>query len=130
MSVLYRAVWSDAPSADNLEKIRYCVAAWAQESSEPTPLVQGQTELDLSQGRHRRIDYRAITPDAFEFTASDQKPGDATVWTTIVRVVADDTGIHTLVENRMESDDFTLRVSVGRPKVVHELLDVATRVAR
>jgi hypothetical protein len=27
----------------------------------------------------------------------------------------------------MESDDFTLRVSVGRPKVVHELLELATK---
>lgn len=127
MSVLYRAVWTDGASGANLDDLRHCAAAWAQETSEPAPLVEGQTELDVSQGRHRRIDYRPVTPEAFEFTASDQKPGDATVWTTVIRVVADDTGVHTLVENRMESDDFTLRVSVGRPKVVHELLEVTAK---
>ena len=58
---------------------------------------------------------------------SDQKPGDETVWTTVIRVVSDQRGTHTLVENSMESDDLTLRVSVGRPKVVHELLDAASK---
>ena len=38
------------------------------------------------------------------------------------RVVADEDGVYTLVENRMESDDLTIRISVGRPRVVHELL--------
>lgn len=127
MSVLYRAVWNDALGTANLDELLQCAAAWAQETSEPEPLVEGQSEFDISQGRHRRIDYRQISDDAFELTVNDQKPDDATVWTTVIRVVADGAGIHTLVENHMESDDFTLRVSVGRPKVVHELLELASK---
>lgn len=127
MSVLYRAVWTDATGSTSLDDLRHCAAAWAQETSEPAPLVEGQTELDISQGRHRRIAYRPISPEAFELTVSDQKPGDATVWTTVIRVIGDQRGTHTLVENSMESDDLTLRVSVGRPKVVHELLDAASK---
>lgn len=129
MSVLYRAVWTDGAGSESLDHLRQYAAAWAQETSEPTPLVEGQTELDVSQGRHRRIGYRPISPEAFELTVNDQKPGDATVWTTVIRVVSDQRGTHTLVENSMESDDFTLRVSVGRPKVVHELLDAASKPA-
>lgn len=130
MSVLYRAVWTDGSTAatdDVVDELRRCAAAWAQETSEPTPLVEGQAEVDVSQDRHRRIDYRPISPEAFELTVSDQRPDDATVWTTVVRVVADAAGVNTLVENHMESDDITLRVSVGRPKVVHELLGVASK---
>lgn len=127
MSILYRAVWNDGSGTANVDELLRCAAAWAQETSEPAPLVEGQGEISISQGRHRRIDYRRISDDAFELTASDHKPDDATVWTTVIRVVADGAGIHTLVENHMESDDFTLRVSVGRPKVVHELLELASK---
>lgn len=127
MSVLYRAVWNDGSGTANLDELLHCAAAWAQETSEPKPLVEGQSEFDISQGRHRRTDYRQISDDAFELTVNDQKPDDATVWTTVIRVVSNGAGIHTLVENHMESDDFTLRVSVGRPKVVHELLELATK---
>ncbi|WP_241668480.1 hypothetical protein [Pedococcus bigeumensis] len=127
MSVLYRAIWTDETSSANLDDLRHCAAAWAQETSEPAPLVEGQTELDISQGRRRRIDYHPLATGAFELTASDQKLSGATVWTTVIRAVADDKGVHTLVENQMESDDFTLRVSVGRPKVVHELLGLSRR---
>ncbi|MDN7120563.1 hypothetical protein INN71_04070 [Nocardioides sp. ChNu-153] len=87
--------------------------------------MEGQTDLEVSQGRHRRIDYRPVGATAFELRSSDHKPGDAAVWTTVIRVVADDAVTHALVENRMESDDLTLRVAVGRPKIVHELLAVA-----
>lgn len=130
MSVLYRAVWTDGTTSgqvDVIDGLRRCAAAWAQETSEPSPLVEGRTELDVSQGRRRLIDYRPRSCDAFEVTVSDQRPGEPTVWTTVIRVVADESGVHTLVENRMESDDLTLRVSVGRPKVVHELLEAASK---
>lgn len=130
MSVLYRAVWTDGTTdaiAERVDDLRRCAATWAQESTEPSPLSEGHTELDVSLGRHREIDYRPITPEAFELKVSDQKPGDATVWTTVIRVVADNEGVHTLVENGMESDDFALRVSVGRPRVVHELLETARK---
>lgn len=130
MSVLYRAVWTDAMTSGQtgvIDELRRCTGAWVQETSEPSPLVEGQSELEVSQGRLRQVDYRPVSADAFEVTVSDQKPGDASVWTTIIRVVAGDSGVHTLVENRMESDDLTLRVSVGRPKVVHELLKTARK---
>ena len=127
MSVLYRAIWTDGTRSASLDELRLCASAWAQETTEPMPLVEGQTELDISQDRHRRIDYRPVSPEAFELNVSDQKPGDGTVWTTVIRVLSDEGGVHTLVENRMESDDLTRRVSVGRPKVVHELLDRASK---
>ena len=127
MSVLYRAVWTDGTIRESVDKSRQCAAAWAQETPEPMPLVEGQTDLDVSQGRHRRIDYRPISPEAFELTVSDLKLGDQTVWTTVIRVVRDQHGHHTLVENSMESDDLTRRVSVGRPRVVHELLNAANK---
>lgn len=132
MSVLYRAVWSDRPSSDletHLDELEVLCAAWAQEAVEPEPLAEGHTELDVSLGRQRRIDFREVSGQngarGFELIASDTKDGDAAVWMTVIRIVADDGAVHTLVENLMESDDLTQRVSVGRPKVVHELLTAA-----
>ncbi|MGO4600385.1 hypothetical protein [Terrabacter sp. 2YAF2] len=125
MSILYRAVWSDkvmTEPAVALDELRLRVAAWAQEVPEPTRLVEGQTDLDLSQGRHRTIVYRAVTSDAVEFTVRDQVPDDMTEWMTTIRVALDESRVHILVENSMESDDFARRVSIGRPRIVRELL--------
>src|SRR5690625_2642729 len=107
--------------------MRRCAAASAHETTQPDPLIEGESEVEASLVRHRKIEDRVVSPQAFEVTVRDQKPAEATVWTTVIRAVANDTATHTLVENSMESDDLTLRVSVGRPKVVHELLRAATK---
>lgn len=136
MSVLYRALWTDATQGDvaqHLDDLKLRCAAWATESAEPGPLPEGKAELSLSLGRRRQIDHRALAEDAgrqgFELVTRDQKDGEATVWATVIRVVADAAGVHSLIENRMESDDLAMRVAVGRPKVVHELLVVPGKPA-
>lgn len=130
MSVLYRAVWLDRSTGDHseaIERLRWLVAAWSQESPSPDLAVDGRTELLVSQGRRRRIARRDLGEDAFEVAVTDLEQGDAAEWTTVIRIRADDAGIHTLVENSMDSDDLTRRVSVGRPRVVHELLEAAMK---
>lgn len=125
MSVLYRAVWSDASSPDPasvVERLKTCVAKWLQETEEPAPLVEGRSEFDVSQGRQRKISLRTIGTDAFEVTATDEVLDDPTEWCTVIRIVADEHGVNTLVELSMSSDDLARRVSVGRPRVVHDLL--------
>ncbi|MGU3434352.1 hypothetical protein ACNHUS_15190 [Actinomycetes bacterium M1A6_2h] len=102
--------------------MKTCVARWIQETEEPASLVEGCSEFDVSQGRHRRVSLRTIGSDAFEVTATDEAAADPTEWSTVIRVVADDYGVHTLVELSMSSDDLARRVSVGRPKIVHDLL--------
>lgn len=130
MSVLYKAIWSDASSPDPaslVERLKTCVAKWIQETEEPVPLIEGSSEFDVSQGRHRRILFRMIGSDAFEVTATDEAGSDPTEWSTVIRVVANEQGVHTLVELSMSSDDLARRVSVGRPKVVHDLLSAADK---
>lgn len=126
MGILYRAVWASEQAADvdqHFDGLRTCIAAWAQESTEPESLVAGRRELVLPQGKQRVVAYRSIdSHNAFEVVVTDTTQGDATEWTTVIRVVADDGRSHVLVENSMDSDDLTLRVSVGRPRVVNELL--------
>ncbi|MFP7834893.1 hypothetical protein [Marisediminicola sp. LYQ134] len=130
MSVLYRAVWSDTTTADRvpvIETLRNCVAVWTQERSDPEPMPEGESHFQVSQGRDRTVSLRSIGSEAFELTAVDIVPGDPTEWVTAIRAVADGTGIHTLVELSMSSDDLARRVSVGRPRIVHELLGVAAK---
>lgn len=127
MSVLYRAIWSDRPNdtGAQLKKLRDCASTWTHQSTQPTSIPAGRSELDVSGGRARSIEHRVVSEDAFELTIRDQIPGQETVWTTIMRCVARDDEVHTLVENHMVSDDFTLRISVGRPKLVHDLIVAA-----
>lgn len=87
MSVLYRAVWSDRTTSDletHLDELKVLSAAWAQEAVEPEPFAEGHTELGVSLGRHRRIDFREVSGQngtrGFELIASDTKDGDAAVW--------------------------------------------------
>ncbi len=130
MSILYRAVWSDGAITDvghALEALRTRVAGWTQESAEPAPLTEGQSEFRVSQRRQRRVTHRSIGDEGFEVIATDQIPGDPTEWVTTVRVVAEGEQLHTLVELSMSSDDLMRRVVVGRPGVVRELLDAATK---
>lgn len=125
MSVLYRAVWTDKRLSGHgqaIEQMHRCVSDWAQDSPHSPALLDGETQLEVSQGRRRTVVHRTVGSEGFEVVTSDQVPGETTEWTTAIRVIADDLGVHTLVENSMESDDFTLRVSLGRPKIVHELL--------
>ncbi|MEV4488383.1 hypothetical protein AB0J61_11320 [Micrococcus luteus] len=130
MSILYRAVWSDTTASDQaltVERLKSCVAGWIQETPDPAPLVEGQSEFDVSQGRHRQVFLRTVSPQAFEVRVADQTPGDLTEWTTVIRVVTDEDGVHTLVELSMSSDDLARRVSIGRPRIVRELLEVAEK---
>lgn len=130
MSVLYRAVWSDTSSSDQrlvAERLKTSVAGWVQETPDPVPLNEGHSEFDVSQGRHRDVSFRSIESGAFEVVATDQVPGDTTEWVTVIRVVADDDGVHTLVELSMSSDDLARRVSVGRPRIVRDLLSAVEK---
>ncbi|WP_372467989.1 hypothetical protein ACCO44_01525 [Microbacterium maritypicum] len=129
MSILYRAVWSDSPSDQEamLSGIAECVARWTQESTEPPALAEGLSEFDVSQGRHREVVLRSLGASGFEVVVTDRVSGDPTDWVTTIRVIIDGSEVHTLVELSMSSDDLARRVSVGRPKIVHELLATAEK---
>ncbi len=58
---------------------------------------------------------------------NDQKVEEGTEWTTVIRIISDGGKSHVLVETSMDSVDLTRRVSIGRPRVVHELLVAANK---
>ncbi len=123
--MLYRAIWSDTATTDRdsaTERLMARVSAWAQELDDAPALEDGEGLFIVSQGRHRRTSTRSMNPAGFEFIATDQIPDQPTEWVTTIRVVTDDAGIHVLVELSMSSDDLSARISVGRPRIVHDLL--------
>lgn len=134
MSVLYRALWSDQSQADpgafvDLARARF--TCWALDDLEAEPLPDGTSEVNLPPDRVRVIEIRAVDGDGsmagrgLECVARDSTAGgdaSATVWTTVLRVVADDEGINVWVENQIETDDVALHVKVGRPRMVDDLL--------
>lgn len=131
MSVLYRAIWSDQLAVDRsatVETLERCVAAWTQETPNPKPIAESPAQWQTNKGLHRSLTYRSLDPAAaFEVWVNDQNPDAGSEWKTLVRCIVDDSLIHMLVENHLESDDLTKRVSIGRPKVVHELLRTSTK---
>lgn len=130
MSIQYRAVWSDPLDSDataNVDRLKAIVGEWTHEGTEAEPLQDGASEFQVSHGRHRHFLMRTINPHAFEVTVTDRVSGDSTEWMTVIRVVADETNLHTLVELSMSSEDIATRITVARPKVVHDFLKGAKK---
>lgn len=135
MSVLYRALWSDESQKDPggfIDEARAKFTAWAMEDPEAEPLPDGTAEVSLPQDRARVIGIRTVDGDedmsggGLECVARDTTGGatGATVWTTAMRVGADEKAIHVWIENQVETDDVALRVKVGRPRMVDDLLSI------
>lgn len=130
MSLLYRAVWVaavDGVATDSLAATRMQIASWAQEAEAPEALADGHTERKTSQGGMRSVTHRPLNDFAFEVLVSDRHPTKGTEWTTLIRVIADLHTVQTLVENRVETEDLALRVAVGRPRIVHDMLRTAKK---
>lgn len=131
MSVLYRALWNDTSQNDVRAYAGQALrmfSSWALERAGSDLLPEGTTKVSFDMGRERVIDVRPVESATgaygLEAIARDQRPGQATSWTTLMRVVARPEVVHVLVENQMESDDLTVRVSVGRPRFVDDLLSI------
>ncbi|MFV0458288.1 MAG: hypothetical protein ACK5MT_05905 [Actinomycetales bacterium] len=133
MSVLYRALWSDQSQADpeafvDLARARF--TCWALDDLEAEPLPDGTSEVNLPPDRARVIEIRTVdahgsTAAAVECVTRDSTSGRdsrATVWTTVMRVVAEGEVVNVWIENRVETDDVALHVQVGRPRLVDDLL--------
>jgi len=130
MGVHYRAVWVSKQPTDigqHLEELKQAIAAWAQESTSPEPLKDGQTTLEVSQGRMRRLTTHSTGLSAFDLAVIDTVEGSATEWTTAIRLAVIDSNVHVLVENGMDSDDVALRIALGRPRIVGDLLRMASK---
>ncbi|GAA2183628.1 hypothetical protein GCM10009785_28010 [Brooklawnia cerclae] len=138
MSVLYRALWaskSDSPS-EHLARTRQLFSAWAVEESDGHSLEDGTAAVTLTRTRlidgdeqhyavERSVSLRAVgdadSPKGFEGTT--RETSDGMTWTTLVRVVSSDGTARVWVENQAESDRaIGVRLSVGRPRVVDDLL--------
>ncbi len=138
MSLLYRAIWSDTTESDRLgvlSQARQRLSRWALDDPGAGVLEDGEHTLDLvgQSPRHRTITLRSITTDVVQGVEAVvvDVPRDGaetnTVWTTTVRLAVTDEGVHTWLDNAVESEDATLRVKVGRPRVVDDLLALPGR---
>lgn len=126
MSTLYRAIWTDGVKQDGraaVDQARHRVSQWALDDEQAGPLVDGETTVN-----RRTLRVSSLVSDdhyGFEVVATDRvgnSPARHEVWTTQVRVVSDANGVHTWVENSLETDDLARRVTVGRPRLVDDLL--------
>ena len=138
MSVLYRALWSDGGQPDHsayLQAVRVRFSSWATEDPEALALADGTTKRELRAGRRRTITIRTVDREHRDgellhgiegLTQDLVTSGDSgeTSWTTVVRALSDGASVRVWIENRVESDDVALRVKVGRPRLVDDLLTI------
>lgn len=138
MSVLYRAIWHDESLDEpelSVELALDCFSRWALDDDGAAVLDDGQVALDRATGpvARREVTVRRVARDgSFGAEASvrdmprDGVPAPA-VWTTSLRIIADGQRVTTMVENGMETDDPTVHIKVGRPRLVDDILAVARR---
>lgn len=138
MTLLYRALWSDTSEPDRtavVELARECFSRWAQRDPGAAPLPDGELIVPAN-GQDPAVRHVVVetlgneSGFGFRGRTRDTAGGASqphTVWTTTVTVVSDEDGVHTWVDNEMETDDPTLRVKVGRPRVVDDLLSLPGR---
>lgn len=122
MSVVYRAIWrsdlrDDADIA--VARFRAVVSCWAAKREDATPLPDGTAELP---GRTLTLTPRRDDLPGLDTECVDAPNQYGAVWTTVARTAVQDGGVHVLVENRVESDDISRPFSVGRPRLVGDLL--------
>lgn len=126
MSTLYRAIWSDSSGEDRrsvVDLARRCVSAWALSCDDSEDLPDGDTKVGIRTITMRTLDQGGQY--GFDFLAVDSPgPYDSgqDTWKTQVRVVSTDDEVHTWVENGMETNNPTIPVAVGRPRLVDDLL--------
>lgn len=122
MSLLYRAIWNGKTSAgDNfLDLVKSEVSSWINHS-EHSPLDEKSESFTLPNGSNRKYTYRDLENCGFEAEVFDTS-AEGTKWTTLIRAYRSENSISLLVENGMESEDLSLRVKVGRPRIVDSLL--------
>ncbi len=134
MSTIYRGLWSDPSPADPsaaLEQARTSFIAWVSADGDVEIVGEGDWVYEIrgiNAGR-RSVSIRSVTvPGATGFRASvrdepQETSAANTQWLVTLSVVANATGVHTLVEEALETDDPAQRIKVGRPRVVDELLN-------
>lgn len=138
MTLIYRSLWSDeVPSGGGVEgyveQAGRRFAAWARREgqdrrppsevaleADDTPAPDGRTSL----GDREVTLFRLDEGNGFEGVTVDHAD-DGNVWTTRVRLRAQERRVHVVVDNSVEGDDPTAKIAVGRPVVVDLLLDLA-----
>lgn len=133
MATIYRALWSDPDPEDpqaTLDHARACFVEWVTADSDLELTTDGDWAFRIGgiNAGSRAVSIRSVELDrasGFRATVRDEpeKTSSAkTQWLVSVSVVADDAGVHTLVEEQLETDDPAQRVKIGRPRVVDDLL--------
>ena len=99
------------------------ISSWIYEDDQSPTLNTTCAPFTTSKGVIRSYRYHDVNPGAFEVEVTDVQLDNSRL-TTLVRIVQENKTLHVLVENGMESDDLAKRVKVGRPRIVHDLLQL------
>ncbi len=126
---------------DYVARARTLYTGWATENPDSVELADGSSQVKLNRTRRasgkdqryeveRTISLRSLDGDDsyLGFEGITRETSEGMTWTTVVRVLAGDKEAHVWIENQVESERLVgVRLSVGRPRIVDDLLNMSPK---
>ncbi|ROO50757.1 hypothetical protein EDC02_5610 [Micromonospora sp. Llam0] len=127
MSLLYRAIWKDCTDESDqravVELAHESFSRWALDDPDATPIGPGETVV-----RDKVLHLRVLdSDDMYGIEAQSRVSQGSAVWSVTLRALATGGVVHMWVDLGMETDEPSQPVTVGPPRVVHDLLALSDR---
>ncbi|WFE23959.1 hypothetical protein O7621_12200 [Solwaraspora sp. WMMD937] len=127
MSLLYRAVWKDCTEESDqravVELAHESFSRWALDDPDATPIGLGETVVGDKVLHLRVLD----SDDMYGIEAQSRVSRGSAIWSVTLRALATGSAVHVWMDLGMETDEPSQPVTVGPPRVVHDLLALSNR---
>lgn len=133
MSVISRIMWAADDAglghSDLLAVSRRSIAAWAMEADDADLPRAGSHTFERTGNNPglRTVTVREVEEPCGLLVEVEDDDGQGAVWGVQVRLAFADGKVHAWIDNTLESETVTAPVSVGRPRVVDNLLAVGEK---
>ncbi len=128
MSVISRIMWAADDAglnhSDLLAAARRSIAPWAMEAQEADLPLDGALTFERTGNNPglRTVAVREVEEPRGLLVEVEDDDGHGSIWGVQLRLAFADGKVHAWIDNTLESETVTAPVSVGRPRVVDELL--------
>jgi len=126
MSLLYRAIWKDCTEESDqravVELAHESFSRWVLDDPDATPIGLGETVVGDKVLHLRVLD----SDDMYGIEAQSRVSRGSAIWSVTLRALATGSAC-TSVDLGMETDEPCQPVTVGPPRVVHDLLTLSNR---
>lgn len=133
MSVISRIMWAagDAGLSNShlLAAARRAIAPWAMEADDAELPLDGELTFERTGSNPglRTVTVREVAEPCGLLVEVEDDDGRGAVWGVQLRLAFADGKVHAWIDNTLESETIAAPVSVGRPRVVDDLLTIGEK---